>query len=166
MAMLFGLMRFFPFRRFLSPLCACLMGVALGACVSRIDSRGNLVDAERLSEIKIGTHTREQVSEIIGSPSSTAIFSGETTWYYISKRTETFAFFEPRQTDSQVIVLRFGEDGVLEDINRLGMENARIVNPVARETPTSGNEMGILDQVNSNLKRFRKRGESQQQVGQ
>lgn len=145
-------------------LAAFVMAGLLGACASRIDSRGNQVDPDRLSEIKVGTHTRDQVSEIIGSPSSTAVFSGETTWYYISKRTETFAFFAPEQKDSQVLVLRFDESGVLANINKLGMENARIVAPVSRETPTSGNEMGIIDQVNSNLKRFRKRGD--QQVGE
>jgi hypothetical protein len=44
--------------------------VAVSACVNRLDTRGNLLDPERVEEIKPGEQTREEVAEILGSPSS------------------------------------------------------------------------------------------------
>lgn len=129
--------------------------VVLGgtACASRLDTRGNLPDPERLAEIRAGQHTREEVSEILGSPSSVAVFDQET-WYYVSERTATFAFFEPRVTRRKVVVLRFDEKGVVSDISTLGLKDGRIVKPVERETPTVGNELTFMDQLLGNLGRF------------
>ncbi len=141
-------------------MCAGALVLVLDACASRVDSRGNFLDPGRLAEVRVGTHTREQVSEILGSPSSTAVFDQET-WYYISKRTETFAFFKPELKERQVVVLRFDKEGVLSNVNTLGMENGRLIQPVQRKTQTTGSEMGIIEQVKGNLKRFRKKGQEQ-----
>lgn len=127
----------------------------LSACGSRIDSRGNLPDPDLLAEIKVGQHTRDQVTELLGSPSSIATFEKET-WYYISNRTETIAFFEPELRERKVIVLRFDDSGVLHDIKTLGLEDSRIIQPVDRVTPTAGNTMGIVDGIVANFGRFKK----------
>lgn len=129
------------------------LAVALSACASRITTRGNLPDPDRLAEIQLGQHSRDQVAEILGTPSSTAVFDQET-WYYVSERTATFAFFEPRVTRRKVVVLRFDEKGVVSDISTLGLKDGRIVKPVERETPTVGNELTFMDQLLGNLGRF------------
>lgn len=129
------------------------LAVALSACASRITTRGNLPDPDRLAEIQLGQHSRDQVAEILGTPSSTAVFDQET-WYYVSERTATFAFFEPRVTRRKVVVLRFDEKGVVSDISTLGLKDGRLVKPVERETPTVGNELTFMDQLLGNLGRF------------
>ncbi|OHC74510.1 MAG: hypothetical protein A3G18_11560 [Rhodospirillales bacterium RIFCSPLOWO2_12_FULL_58_28] len=129
--------------------------LGLSACGSRIDSRGNLLDPDLLTEIKVGQHTREQIAEMLGSPSSVATFDKET-WYYISNRTETIAFFEPEVRERQVLVLRFDDKGVLHDVKTLGLGDSRIIQPVDRETPTAGNTMGLIDGVIANFSRTQK----------
>ncbi len=135
--------------------------VILGALIlganacSRIDSRGNLADPDLLAGIKAGQHTREEVAEILGSPSSISIFDKER-WYYISKLTETTAFFEPEVLERKVVVLSFDEKGVLREIKTLGLEESRQIETVERETPTSGNTVGFFDQLFGNIGRFNK----------
>lgn len=132
-----------------------MLVIALTACAPRVDPRGNLVDAELLEELSPGDQSKDEVAELLGSPSSIANF-GEETWYYISKRTETVAFFEPDVKERQVIIIKFGKDGRVSKIEKLGMQEARAVSPVERETPSSGNEIGVFQQLFGNLGRFNK----------
>ena len=137
----------------------CLAGllvvVVVTSCVSRVDTRGNLPDAERLAEIQPGTHSREEVTEILGSPSSTA-FLDEETWYYISERTETIAFLAPEVTERQVLIVRFDDEGVVSGVKTLGLDDGRDVDPVGRKTPTAGKELTVLQQLFGNVGRFAK----------
>ncbi len=129
------------------------MCVALVACAPRLDTRGNLPDPDQLTKIKPGQHTRMQVAEILGSPSNISTFDQET-WFYVSQRTETTAFFESDVKTRQVVILRFDKGGKLADVRTIGLEKGRKVLPVERETPTSGNEMGIIEQIIGNLGKF------------
>jgi len=127
---------------------------SLGACTPRIDVRGNMPDPERLSEIKPGEFSRDEITEILGSPSSVAAFDQET-WYYVSQRTETVAFFEPEVKERKILILRFDKDGTLSDMETLSAEDGQKILPVDRKTPTAGNEMTVLDQLFGNLGRFK-----------
>ncbi len=134
-------------------LCAAALALAVLGCAPRMDTRGNLPDPEVLADIKPGKNSRDEVAEILGSPSSIAAFDDET-WYYISKRTETLAFFEPEINDRRVVVIRFDDQGIVSDIKFLGLEDGRVVNLVERETPTAGNEVTFLQQIFGNVGRF------------
>ena len=114
-----------------------------------------LPDPERLAEISNGGFSRAEVAEILGSPSSVAVLEGET-WYYISKRTETLAFFEPKVSDQQVVVVRFDKKGMVSEVQTLGLDEARTIEPAERETPTASNELTFFDQLIGNLGRFNK----------
>lgn len=129
--------------------------LAVGACVAQVDNRGNLPDPERVADIKPGQISKAEVEEILGSPSSIGLY-GDEAWYYISKQTETLAFFAPEVTESQVLVVRFDSQGLVTGIETLGMDDRREVAPVDRTTPTSGNEITIFDQFLGNLGRFKK----------
>ena len=139
----------------LSPAVAAL-AIILAACTPRLDTRGNLPDPDLLAEIKTGQHNREQVARILGSPSSIAIF-GQETWLYVSKRTETLAFFAPEINERKVVILRFDSNGVVADISTLGSEHGQAIQPVDRKTPSSGNEIGFIDQILGNMSRYRHR---------
>jgi outer membrane protein assembly factor BamE (lipoprotein component of BamABCDE complex) len=131
------------------------VALSVAACSPRIDSRGNLPDPDKLAEIKPGEHSRNDVAEILGSPSSIGVFDQET-WYYISKRTEAVAFFEPEVAERQVIIVRFNKKGVVTGVETLGLEQGHGVDPVDRETPTAGAELTIMQQLLGNMGRFNK----------
>lgn len=143
-------------------LAAGVVAVGLSACESRMDIRGNLLDPERVVEITPGEQTRDEVVAILGSPSSITPF-GDDTWYYISQRTETFAFFVPKVTERQIIVVSFDKDGKVAKVDTLGLEQGRTIVPIDRKTLTHGNEMTVLEQLVGNLGRFKKSNQSKKQ---
>jgi outer membrane protein assembly factor BamE (lipoprotein component of BamABCDE complex) len=133
--------------------------VAVGACTSRIDQRGNLPDPDLLANIEVGHINKQGVQEALGTPSSIGLFDQET-WYYISQRTEKVAFFKPSVIDRKVIVIKFDQRGVVSEMTTLGLEDSRDVQIVERTTPTAGQEMGLLKQLLGNIGRFEGKGKA------
>lgn len=130
-----------------------ILGTVLLACAPRVATRGNSADAERLAQIEPGRHGRAEVAEILGSPSSTAIFDNEI-WYYISQRTETLAFFEPKVRERRVVVVAFDRQGKVSEIRTIGLEKGRQIEPVERVTPTEGKKMTFFEQILGNFGNF------------
>lgn len=143
-----------PFRNLFNrwPLAAVLLA-GIAACTPTIDQRGNLVDADRLAEIRPGASTKDAVSRILGTPSAVSTFD-EKTWYYISRRTEQTAFFKPEITDQNVVIVDFDERGIVTAVRQQGMEARRDVEVVERATPTPGRELTFLEQLLGNVGRF------------
>lgn len=147
--------RLYPLARCVATAVLC---IGIAACSPRLDTRGYQFDPDTLSQIVPGTHTRDDVSEILGSPSSTAVLDSET-WYYIGNQTETFAFFEPKVTERQVVTIVFDDNGVVSKIDAFGLERGRDFDFVERETPTTGSNITLLGQLLGNLGRFNKADE-------
>lgn len=140
--------------------CPVIRGVAmlvlagtLFACAPIVQTRGNLPDPELLADIEVGQVRRGEVEEVLGSPSSISKFGGES-WYYLSERTETIAFLEPKITERKVVVIRFDKQGVVTEVKSLGLEAGREIESVERVTPTAGQELTFLRQLFGNLGRF------------
>ena len=129
------------------------VAAALGACAPMVDTRGNLPPPEAIAGIQPGVTTRTQVTQLLGSPSSVGTFN-DRTWYYIGRKTETLAFLSPELTDQQVLVVRFDDAGVVQDLEKRGMESAREVAMNDRETPTAGHSLGFFEQLFGNIGRF------------
>jgi len=130
-----------------------LAGLALTACQSRIDSRGYVPTGDDLERVKAGLQGREEVQEILGSPSSISTFADDR-WYYISKKTSTTAFFTPKVLEQGVVVVEFDDAGLVKDIRRYALEDGLIIDPVTRKTPAPGRELSFLEQLLGNLGKF------------
>ncbi|MBL4615823.1 MAG: outer membrane protein assembly factor BamE, partial [Magnetovibrio sp.] len=126
------------------------------ACAPRIDTRGNAVLIKDVATIEPGTRTRDHVLNTLGSPSSRSTF-GDNAWYYISERTETTAFLAPEIIERQIIVVKFDEYGVVSNVDVYDKDSAEAVEPVDRKTPTAGNQLGLVEQLLSNIGRFNKK---------
>ena len=140
-------------KRFLAVIAMLGLVLAVSACSPRAHTRGNLPDPKKVSQLKEGDISREEVIEFLGSPSSRASF-GDEVWFYISEQTETFAWFEPEIKNRQVLALHFDRDGTLNKIEVSGLDQANSVIPIDRKTPTHGNKMTVLEQLVGNFRRF------------
>ena len=128
--------------------------VSLGACdIHRVTTRGNLPDPAKVKELKPGKVGKDDILDALGSPSSINVFGNET-WYYISEKTETVAFFEPKVLTRQVLIVEFDKAGKLTQIVSLGLNAGREITEVERVTPTFGQELTVLDQLLGNFRRF------------
>lgn len=125
----------------------------LTACTPRIDQRGNKPDEDQVVQINPGVDDKNRVAELIGTPSAISTFN-DKTWYYISKRTETTAFFDPAVTDQEVLAISFDDNGIVQNMKIYGQEDGRQIAYVDRTTPTEGNSLTVIQQLLGNLGRF------------
>jgi len=135
-----------------------LLALTLAACEARVDTRGNLPNPKDISSLKDGKVTKDEITDILGSPSSINTF-GEDTWYYISEQVSTLAFFEPEVLKRQVLVLRFDKKALLKSVEVLDLKAGRRIAHVERVTPTFGQELTVLGQIIGNFQRFVKKEE-------
>lgn len=145
--------------RMVSTVGAAALAMSLAACDGKVAVRGNLPDPEEILEIQPGLHDRNDVVQILGSPSTVSTFLDDT-WYYIGFRTQQFAFLEPEVTDRSVLVVAYNDNGIVDDTRLFTVEDGIIINPVSRKTPTEGRELTILQQIFGNLGRFPGAGEA------
>jgi outer membrane protein assembly factor BamE (lipoprotein component of BamABCDE complex) len=145
-----------PHRLSFPALAAALLAIAgLPACSPTVDQRGNLPEPDKIAEIRPGATTRDEVTKILGTPSSTSIFN-ERTWYYISRRTKQVAFFDPDVTDQQVYIVNFDDRGVVKAVDHRDLKDGRDIEPAPGATPAPGRELTFLEQIIGNVGRFTK----------
>jgi outer membrane protein assembly factor BamE (lipoprotein component of BamABCDE complex) len=129
--------------------------LALVACTPAIDQRGIPLTPEQLSMVREGRSTRDDVRDILGTPSSTANFGAET-WYYISAKTQNYAFFSTEILEQKVVAISFRGNGIVEKVSEVDQANAKQIDPVERTTPTAGRDLGMLEQFLGNIGKFNK----------
>jgi outer membrane protein assembly factor BamE (lipoprotein component of BamABCDE complex) len=142
-----------PQRRFRPQSLALCAFVALAGCSGTVDQRGNLPDPAKLAEIQPGVTTKDGISQLLGTPSSVSTFD-DKTWYYISRRTEQVAFFDPSVIDQEVVVVAFDDSGVVRDVEHRTLADGRAIEPSARETPAPGHKLTFIEQLIGNVGRF------------
>lgn len=132
---------------------AVAAAITLSACAPTLENHGNLPDPEIIKSVRPGHSNREQVSQMLGTPSAVATFDKES-WYYVSMRTSQVAFFEPEILERKVLVVRFDKQGIVQQVENLTKDDGRDVQLVERTTPTRGKELTILEQLLGNIGRF------------
>lgn len=130
---------------------AVILGVA--ACSPQVSNHGDHLAADRLSKVRPGISDRDQVAQLLGSPSSTSIFDGER-WYYISDTEERLAVFDRDITERQVVTITFDRQGIVREVDSFGLERSRDVEIVDRTTPSFGESVSFIDQMLGNIGRF------------
>lgn len=145
-----------PFNRML--LASALALSLLGACSPTIENRGYVPDKEALEKVKPGSQTRNDVSELLGTPSSVTPFS-ENTWIYVQSKTSTLAFFDPKFLEQNVVVVDFDDAGIVHDVRRYTLADGKVIDPVTRKTPAPGKELSFIEQLVGNIGKFNTKNE-------
>ena len=132
---------------------AALLPMALTACGQTINVRGNLPEAEIVSKINPGVHSREDVASLLGSPSTISTFQ-DNKWYYIGQKTTQFAFFAPEVLERKIVEISFDTAGLVSESKIYDLEDGQDIDPVDRITPTEGRKLTILQQLLGNVGKF------------
>jgi len=143
-------------RRGLALAGALALGTALGGCLGYDGDfdRGYQVDQETLSQVKVGSTTKEQALATLGTPSTTSTVGGDA-WYYIGqKMRQSLAFMPVQMTDQHVLAVYFDKSGKVSRIANYGMQDGRVFDYVSRTTPTGGQEPDFLRNIMGGLLRF------------
>jgi outer membrane protein assembly factor BamE (lipoprotein component of BamABCDE complex) len=133
------------------PFFAVVVGLAaLLGCEPTIANRGNIMDPDKLAEIKVGTSTRDDVATKLGTPTAVSTFDNKT-WYYIGRQTEQYSFLDPDVVDQKGIEVKFDDKGIVTSITKLDPALAEDIEPASGETPTYGRSDTFLRQLLGDL---------------
>ena len=111
-----------------------------------------MLDEDRISQVKTGTSSKNDVFEALGSPSIVSTFD-DNTWYYVGQRTERESFFKPEVTDRKVIAVQFDDTDHVKGVERIGLDQAIAVEPLEQTTPAVGREITFMEQLLGNIGR-------------
>tara|TARA_B100001750_G_C15432051_1_gene558821 strand:- start:337 stop:786 length:450 start_codon:yes stop_codon:yes gene_type:complete len=129
-----------------------LILLSLVACTPTEATRGNYLFQEDVDAIRPNSSTQYDVVNLLGTPTSKAVFD-DNTWYYVGLKTQRKSFFDEKVVDRQTIKITFDDTNTVTAVEKVEGEalNVPLEN---RVTPTSGNEVTILQQLLGNVGKF------------
>ena len=129
-----------------------MCGFLISACTPMTATRGNFLAPEDVNRIQPMVSTDYDVLNILGTPTTKAVFD-DNTWYYVGLKTEKESFFDEKVTDRKIYQIKFDEAKFVESVTEVDADPMDI--PIAsRTTPTSGNEVTALQQILGNIGKF------------
>lgn len=105
------------------------------------------------ADLKVGAETKSTVRAKLGSPSATSTFD-RNVWSSISQTKQRVALRRPQVVKRDVVVLTFEKDSEqLRNLDRLSLQEGRVIAYNGRETPTRGRALTVLEQLLGSLGR-------------
>lgn len=123
------------------------IAVFLSACSPTVEHRGYIAKPGAFNQISNGM-SKMEVEGVLGSPSTTAsvAFQGDS-YYYITSTTESRAFLQPKETNREVIAIRFDQGGQVQSFAQYGLQDGRIIDVNSRQTLVAGEDTSVLRQI-------------------
>ena len=78
----------------------------------------------------------------------------DSGWYYVESKFRQYGPRENKEIDRTVVAISFDSDGVVENIERFGLEDGRVVVLERRVTDSNTQGVSFLRQLFSNLGNF------------
>ena len=133
---------------------ACLVFAAASCGETRNERRHGYVPVDGdLNKIVVGVDTRAAVAEQVGLPSASGVLA-DRGWYYVESTFTAYGLREPHEIDREVVAISFDDDGVVENIERFGLEDGRVIAISRRVTDSSIRGVGLLRQLFGNVGNF------------
>lgn len=130
-----------------------LVAVSLSACVALYRNHGYVPNDEELAEIQVGVDTRDSVAEAVGTPGSAGVLQ-DSGFYYVSTRMRHYGATAPKVVSRELVAISFNQSGVVQNIERFGLEDGQVV-PLSRRVTSSGVEDNtFLRQLMGNIGNF------------
>ncbi|TQV67842.1 outer membrane protein assembly factor BamE [Aliiroseovarius halocynthiae] len=123
-----------------------VLGVTLTACSATYRNHGYMPVQEDVDALVVGKDTRETVAEAIGKPGTAGLLS-ESGYYYVRSRFEHYLYNAPKEIDRQILAISFDSRGRVENIERFGLENGRVVTLERRVTDSNIKGVSFLRQL-------------------
>ena len=117
-----------------------------------IDNHGKIIDKEiTLDLFKEGETTKEEISNILGTPSMKSSFDKEKSWFYVSSEFQKFAFLDGKNTDQKILIFEFTDTGILNKKNILNKNDINNIDYETTITDSSGKKLIWYKQFFTNL---------------
>jgi outer membrane protein assembly factor BamE (lipoprotein component of BamABCDE complex) len=130
-------------------LCGAVL-LALAACSPVIRHHGYAPDERELALVEVGQDTRDTVIEKIGRPGASGVLE-DSAWYYVQSKREHMGYREPREVERQVVAISFDDGGVVQNVERFGLEDGEVVALSRRVTKSNVPPPSIISQLLRNV---------------
>jgi len=126
--------------------------LALSSCISRVEKHGYMFDLTEIEALQEGITSKERVLKIMGSPTLVSELGNDESWIYYSEDVKHVLFFKPTTQERQVLVLTFGDNGVIRNLNKVNLsdEDEKIVF-ATNFTSTDDHETSLFKSFFSNV---------------
>ncbi|MBF9050056.1 outer membrane protein assembly factor BamE [Roseobacter sp. HKCCD9010] len=125
---------------------AALAICGMAACSATYNIHGYIPPEEELEVILPGVDTRESLQSSVGQPAATGVIR-EDAWFYTDYRIRNFAYRAPEIVERNIVAISFDDDGVVQNVERFGLEDGQVVQLSRRVTESSIQEVTVLSQI-------------------
>ena len=132
---------------------AGLLALGLAACTTLYANHGYAPSEADLAQITVGKDTRETVAAAVGNPGTSGLLA-EGEWYYVQSRYENYAYRAPKEIDRQVVAISFSPAGTVQNIERFGLAQGRVIALSRRVTTSTVSGTTILGQLFGSIGRL------------
>lgn len=126
----------------------CLIAL-MGCTTGTTAIRGSLVRDNEIAKLRTGVQTKQDVLQILGTPSSTATLD-PNKWFYITDHTQTKPLKKTEVVKRQILTLSFKDD-ILDSVKKVDETKSKHFRPNEEKTKTRGAKLGIIEQMLLNL---------------
>lgn len=123
---------------------------ATGACTRIQNVEGYISDEQLLASVQPGVDNRSSVQRTLGRPTVASQWD-DRTWYYVSRNTRQLAFLRPTPAAQNILAVTFDDKGVVQKVERRGLEKVVNLDPNSDKTPTRGRDRGFFEEVFGNI---------------
>ncbi|WP_298566362.1 outer membrane protein assembly factor BamE [uncultured Aliiroseovarius sp.] len=132
---------------------ALLLVAVVSGCSATFRNHGYMPPNEDVDLIVVGKDTRETVAAAIGKPGTAGLLA-DSGYYYVRSRFKHYLYNAPQEIDREVLAVSFTEKGVVENIERFGLEDGRVVVLERRVTDSNIKGVGFLRQLFGSIGRI------------
>jgi outer membrane protein assembly factor BamE (lipoprotein component of BamABCDE complex) len=129
----------------------------LAACTPIEAQRGQIVTDQEISQLKIGTTAKPEVTALLGTPTTVDPFD-DKLWYYMGEDTKQIGIHPPVPTQRRVLALRFDDSGTLVEQKLLTKDDGQQIAMAPGETPVVTAQRTMVQQLIGNVGRFSDQG--------
>lgn len=128
-----------------------LTAMLLTACAPVSKYQGYTVLESSPSSAKVNEDTMATVRTKYGSPTTVSTFE-PNIWYYMAQTTDQFGAYRPKLRQREIVSIIFDKSSEkVAEIKTYTAEDGKIIAFSDRETPTSGRELSVVQQLLGNI---------------
>ena len=116
-----------------------------------VENHGQIYEKNiNFKELQVGKTTKNEIVELLGSPSTTSNFDNEQSWIYISSEFKKFIFLDGSNTDQKILILSFNQN-TLKNKKLLSKSDINNIEYEETLTDSRGKKVNWIKEFFSNL---------------
>ena len=116
-----------------------------------VENHGQMYEKNtNFEDFQVGKTTKNEIVELLGSPSTTSNFDDEQSWIYISSQFKKFVFLDGSNTDQKILILSFNQN-TLENKEILSKNDINNIEYEETLTDSRGKKVNWIKDFFSNL---------------